>query len=88
MQRVKNILNASVVCRWLFALTDWLGAQWQNSRAVQAFLSPSERGEGASRSSLFARLWNWPNSRLLPLTEGWIISPIGCPSHTSSSASP
>lgn len=69
MQRVKNILNASVVCRWLFALTDWLGAQWQNSRAVQAFLSPSERGEGASRSSLFARLWNWVHGILCRLYE-------------------
>ena len=58
MQRVKNILNASVLCRWLFAVADWMGVQWENSRMVQAFLTPSGRGEAASQSSLFAHIWN------------------------------
>ena len=58
MQRIMRILNASVVCRWLFALTDWLSEQWRSSRAVQAFLNPSRRALGASESSLFARVWD------------------------------
>ena len=69
MQRVKNILNASFVCRWLFAIADWLGVQWENSRVVQAFLTPSGRGEGASRSSLFAHIWNWVHGILCWLYE-------------------
>lgn len=69
MQRIKNILNASVLFRWLFALADWLGVQWENSWAVQAFLSPSGRGEGASKSSLFAHIWNWVHGILCWLYE-------------------
>lgn len=69
MQRVKHILNASVLCRWLFAVADWMGVQWENSRAVQAFLTPSGRGEGASRSSLFAHIWNWVHGILCWLYE-------------------
>jgi len=69
MQRMKNILNASIVCRWLFALADWLGIQWSNSRAVQAFLTPSRRGEGASETSVFALIWDRLHGALCWLYE-------------------
>lgn len=69
MQRIKCILGASIVCRWLFALTDWLGGQWKSSRVVRAFLTPSRRALGASESSVFARLWDWLHGALCRLYE-------------------
>lgn len=69
MQRVKQILNASLVCRWMLALGDWLGEQWKRSRAVQWFLNPSAKGALMSRNSVFARLWAWAHRLLCGLYE-------------------
>lgn len=69
MQQVIKILNASIVCRWLFALADWLGTQWNESRVVQAFLTPSQRALGSSQSSVFARIWNGIHAGLCRLYE-------------------
>ena len=69
MQRIMNILNASILCRWLFALADWLGVQWKNSRAVGWFLNPSDRARGASEHSIFAHIWNVVRKCLCRLYE-------------------
>ena len=69
MQRIMNILHASILCRWLFSIADWLGVQWNNSRAVQWFLNPSQRARGASEHSVFAHIWNWARGGLCRLYE-------------------
>ena len=69
MQRIMNILNASILCRWLFALADRLGVQWNDSRAVRWFLNPSRRARGASEHSLFAHVWNGVRGGLCWLYE-------------------
>ena len=69
MQRVMNILNASILCRWLFALADQLGVQWNSSRVVQWFLNPSRRAQGASEHSVFTCIWNGVRGGLCRLYE-------------------
>ncbi|MBO5339381.1 MAG: O-antigen ligase family protein [Oscillospiraceae bacterium] len=69
MQRVNDILRASILWRALMAVSQWVGEQWANSRAVQAFLAPSDRSRGASDSSIFARLWKWFHHLLCLLYE-------------------
>ncbi len=56
MQRVRTIWNASLLGRVLAAVSLWFGRQWDNSRVIQAFLSPMAGAE-RSRSSVFFRLW-------------------------------
>ena len=43
--------------RMLTAVSLWFGRQWEASRVIQAFLSPSARSLALSRGSVFARLW-------------------------------
>lgn len=69
MQRVKNILNASLVCRWMMALADWIGVQWKQSRAVQWFLNPSSKGVLLSQNSVFAWIWDRVHRLLCGLYE-------------------
>ena len=57
MERVLNILNASLLCRWLAAAGRWIGGQWKCSRVVYGFLHPSEGGQARSEASVFAWLW-------------------------------
>lgn len=57
MERVWNILGASILWRWLAAAGRWIGGQWERSRVVHAFLNPSRRGQALSEASVFAWLW-------------------------------
>ncbi len=57
MERVRNILSASLLYRWLAAAGRWVGTQWARSRIIQGFLNPSERGQARSQASVFAWLW-------------------------------
>ncbi len=58
MDRITKILQASILWRMLDKLADWMGGQWRDSRVIRAFLNPTGRGEGASRTSVFAWLFN------------------------------
>ena len=58
MQKIKDILQASILWRLLDKLADWMGGQWRKSCAVHAYLNPTGRDEGASRASIFATLFN------------------------------
>ena len=57
MQKIMDILQASILWRLLDRLADWMGGQWRKSCTVHAFLNPTGRDEGASRSSIFAKLF-------------------------------
>ena len=57
MERMRRILDASLLWRGLMAVCLWFGGQWRNSNVVQWFLHPGERGRAAARNSLFFRLW-------------------------------
>ncbi len=68
MEKLQNILNASLVWRLLMSISNWFGAQWRSSAIVSAFLSPSPRlGEVTSRSSLFHHLFLWIQGQLSSL---------------------
>jgi len=58
MQLVHDLLQGSLLWRFLAAVCGWFGSQWQNSRVVQGFLHPSPLGENIARSSIFFRLWS------------------------------
>lgn len=57
MERARDILNASLLWRWLTALCLWFGGQWQNSGVVRWFLHPRGWSRGASEASIFFKLW-------------------------------
>ena len=58
MQLVYDILQGSLLWRFLAAVCGWFGRQWQSSRVVQGFLRPTALGENIARSSIFFRLWS------------------------------
>lgn len=58
MERAKNILNASLLWRWLMALCQWCGDQWRSSGVVQWFLHPAGWTRAASEHSVFFKLWS------------------------------
>jgi len=58
MERVKQILDASLLWRGLMALCLWFGEQWRASGVVRWFLNPPRWDEGATRTSLLYRLWS------------------------------
>ena len=83
MHRITKILQASILWRALDRLADWMGGQWRASRVVKAFLNPTQRGEGASRTSVFAWLfglalrvlrWLYDKLRLEKLFDGSIFT--------------
>lgn len=55
--RGRAIFQSSAVCRALLAAARWCGRQWQESRIMCAFLTPSPTDEAVSRGSVFTRLW-------------------------------
>ena len=57
MERARDILNASLLWRWLTALCLWFGGQWRNSGVVRWFLHPRGWSRGASEASIFFKLW-------------------------------
>ena len=58
MERVQQILQASILFRVLAALCRWFGDQWQKSGVIQWFIHPPVQRERAeSDSSVFTRLW-------------------------------
>ena len=57
MERARDILNASLLWRWLTALCLWCGGQWRNSGVVRWFLHPRGWSRGASEASIFFKLW-------------------------------
>ncbi len=57
MEQVKDVLEASWLCRALMALCLWFGDQWRASGVVRWFLHPGEWSRAASENSLFYRLW-------------------------------
>jgi len=58
MERVKQILDASLLWRVLMALCLWFGDQWRQSAVVRWFLNPPVWGQAATRNSLLYRLWS------------------------------
>lgn len=69
MQRTRDILNASLLWRWLMALCDWVGVQWRASGVVQWFLHPQGWTRRASESSIFYRPWAWLRDKLCRIYE-------------------
>ena len=70
MQRIMNILHASILCRWLFSIADWLGVQWNNSRVVQWFLNPSQRArflESLNEKTTNTTMGRYKNRKMMPL---------------------
>ena len=57
MERARDILNASLLWRWLTALCLWFGGQWRNSGVVRWFLHPRGWSRSASEASIFFKLW-------------------------------
>ena len=64
MERAKDILNSSLLWRWLMALCAWCGEQWSGSAVVQWFLHPRGWSRGASENSVFYKLWTLVRSGL------------------------
>lgn len=58
MERVRQVLNASVLWRALMALCGWVEGQWDRSGVVQWFVHPWGWSPEASRSSVFFKLWS------------------------------
>lgn len=58
MERVKDVLNASVLWRGLMALCAWVEGQWDRSGLVQWFVHPWGWGPAVSESSVFYKLWS------------------------------
>ena len=52
-----EILNASLLWRWLDVLCRWVGKQWERSALVHWFLNPAPWGQAASENSVFFKLW-------------------------------
>ena len=57
MERARDILNASLLWRWLTALCLWFGGQWRNRGVVRWFLHPRGWSRSASEASIFFKLW-------------------------------
>ena len=58
MERAKNILDGSLLWRWLMSLYVFCGAQWRSSGVIRWFLHPRGWSRRASESSIFFRLWS------------------------------
>ena len=58
MQRVKQVLDASVLWRALMALCAWVGVQWERSGIIQWFLHPRGWSPRASENSIFFKIWS------------------------------
>ena len=69
MERARDILNGSLLWRWLTALCLWCGEQWENSAVVRWFLHPRGWNRAASESSIFFRLWTLLRGALCRLYE-------------------
>lgn len=78
MQRIKSILQASLLWRALSACCDWLGRQWSSSRVVRAYLSPSDLSCRTSRSSVFALLWDKLHSLICRLYDRLRLEKLFC----------
>ena len=69
MEQAKNILNASLLWRWLMSLCRWCGDQWRASGVVQCFLHPGGWTPAASEHSVFYKLWSLVRGGLCWLYE-------------------
>ena len=69
MEQVKNILDGSLLWRWLDALCLWFGRQWNGSGVIQWFLHPTGWGKAASENSVFFKLWSLVRRALCRLYE-------------------
>ena len=69
MDQAKNILNASLLWRWLMSLCRWCGDQWRASGVVQWFLHPGGWTPAASEHSVFYKLWSLVRGGLCWLYE-------------------
>ena len=69
MEQAKNILNASLLWRWLMSLCRWCGNQWRASGVVQWFLHPGGWTPVASEHSVFYKLWSLVRGGLCWLYE-------------------
>lgn len=70
MQRIQQVLRASLLCRMLAALCLWVGSQWQKSGLIQWFIHPPiQRERAESEGSVLTKLWRGIH-RLLCLIYG------------------
>ena len=69
MQRVKQVLDASVLWRALMALCAWVGVQWERSGIIQWFLHPRGWSPRASENSIFFKIWSLIRGALCRLYE-------------------
>ncbi|MEY8402701.1 O-antigen ligase family protein [Oscillospiraceae bacterium 44-34] len=69
MERVMNVLYASLLWRGLMAISRWFGEQWRSSGVVHWFLHPSGWTSALSEHSVFYRLWSLVRSGLCWLYE-------------------
>lgn len=71
MERIQQIIHASVLYRVLAALCLWCGRQWQSSGILQWFLHPpAQRERAESEGSVFTRLWRLFHRGLCRMYEG------------------
>lgn len=57
MERISQILNASICWQLLDRMCLWFGRQWSNSGVIRWFLNPNGWNSMASESSVFFKLW-------------------------------
>ena len=57
MERLKSILDASLLWRMIDALCRFTGRQWKESAVVRWFLNPAPWGQSAAEASVFFRIW-------------------------------
>ncbi len=57
MEQVKSVLSASLLWRWITALSGWFSVQWHGSAVIRWFLHPPAWSRGASENSVFFKLW-------------------------------
>ena len=69
MKHCMEILNASLLWRWLDVLCRWVGKQWERSALVHWFLNPAPWGQAASENSVFFKLWTLVRSGLCRLYD-------------------
>ena len=69
MEKVRQILNASVCWRLIDRMCAWCGRQWSASAVIGWFLHPNGWGASASESSVFFKLWTLVRGALSWLYE-------------------
>ena len=69
MERLKSILDASILWRGIDALCRFTGRQWKQSAVVRWFLNPAPWGQSAAEASIFFRIFEAVRTALCKLYD-------------------